>query len=49
MRFETTLPGGYFGDILIALALPKFEAGFNDLLTNWEQAILAQSESNAAA
>ena len=49
MRFETTAPGGYFDDILIALALPKFEEGFDELLTNWQRAILAQSESNAAA
>jgi ribosome-associated toxin RatA of RatAB toxin-antitoxin module len=48
MRFEATVKGGYFGDILMALALPKFEKGAIDLLANWEQAILAQGQTAAA-
>lgn len=36
MRFWVTMPGGWFGDLMVAvLMLPHFEPGIRELLDNW--------------
>ena len=43
MRFEATMPGGIFGELMMAAVAERFEAAGEGVLDSWEDAMLGRA------